>query len=83
MAESKLTKNQHAVLSALPDWLGSGLPASVVAELSGVKDAASCLMRLMWNGLAEREKPNEEWPFVYASTSAGRAALQLQGGSEQ
>lgn len=83
MAESKLTKNQRAVLTALPDWIGAALPAAVVADLSGQAGAAGCLRRLLARGLVEREQPNEEWPFVYASTPAGRAALQLQGGSEQ
>ena len=66
-----LTKAQRAALAAMPDWIGGGLPLAVIGVS---RDVA---MRLYARGLAERERPNEEWPYVYASTPAGRAALGI------
>lgn len=60
-----ITTAQRLALSNLPNWIGVGVPASVV----GVKPAV--LKRMCNNGMAIREKPNEEWPYIYARTGYG------------
>lgn len=74
---TKLTPLDVAILNQLPDGLYVGLPATTVADLIGRRrdSVADRLRGFTRAGLAQREKPNEDWPFVYAITPAGRDAL--------
>lgn len=73
-----LTKAQREMLTKLPDSLGSGMPAREMYRFLNVpvSDPAAMLKRLMARGYVQREQPNEEWPYTYASTPAGRQALK-------
>lgn len=82
----KLTKDQKAILKVLPHWIGVGIPARTVSELLGDPSAEKVsrhLRSFLSKGLVEREQPNEEWPYCYASTDLGRAALTSEQDSQE
>ena len=69
----RLSEAQRKALLTMPDWIGVGLPADAIGVPRHV------LNRLCVRGFAEKERPNEEWPNVYAATPLGlevRAILQ-------
>lgn len=76
----KLTNLQRRVLAELPDWIGVGLPTQAVALLLNAEPIAvsRTMGQLHRRGFVERDKPNEEWPYIYASTGEGRASLQQE-----